>query len=219
MLEELDDLLSIPQIDRIIFHKIEELKSYFEDEVSLYMNLKDGFRKAAYGNMQVCEGEELEKNQTYQFRLDRDESGEWHITDIEPNLRQGTELNDILPEEIINFMTSFRPNPSKIEIVQNYTHPALKGRGFRLRFAKYSDRHLLGIITEVQAGTEAPPAEVPAGTKVVEINDFYQNENPEFNYRELKYYMENFPGFKDHILSEFFLRWKPLIDQNILRLM
>jgi hypothetical protein len=219
MLEELDDLLSIPQIDRIIFHKIEELKSYFEDEVSLYMNLKEGFRKAAYGNMQIYEGVESKKNQTYQFRLDKDENDEWNITDIEPSPRRGIEPNDIVPRVLIDFMTSFKSNPAKIEVLQNFTHPDVKGRGFHLRFAKYSDRHLLGTITEYRIETEETSAEVSKAAKIVEINDYYKNESPEFNYRELKYYMENFPEFKDHILSEFFLRWKPLIDQNILRLM
>jgi hypothetical protein len=217
MLEELDDLLSIPQIDRIIFHKIEELKTYFEDEVSLYMNLKEGFRKAAYGNMQIYEGLEQRKSQTYQFRLDKDENDEWIIMEIEPSPRRGVKLNYIVPLEIIDFMNSFKPNPAKIEVVQNFTHPNLKGRGFHLRFAKYSDRHLLGAVTEFRIETEETSAELSENAKIVEINDLYKNESPEFNYRELKYYMENFPEFKDHILSEFFLRWKPLIDQNILR--
>jgi hypothetical protein len=219
MLEELDDLLSIPQIDRIIYHKIEELKTYFKDEVTLYMNLKEGFRKTAYGNMQIYEETEPKKNQTYQLQLDRNEDDEWEITDIDPSPGYGINPNEIVPPMLISYMTSFKANPTKIEIVSNFTHPNLRGRVFHLRFAKYSDRHLLGTVTEVQAETEETSRSDSETAKIVEINDYYKGDASEFNYRELMYYMEKFPALKEHIFSEFFMRWKPLIDQNILRLL
>ena len=36
------------------------------------------------------------------------------------------------------------------------------------------------------------------------------------NYKELIFYMEKFPKFKAHIFSEFFMKWKPLIDNQMI---
>jgi hypothetical protein len=97
----------------------------------------------------------------------------------------------------------------------------LKGRIFNLRFTRYSDYHLLGAITEIQSQVSDAPVDSAMGKELdnlVDINDYYKNDNAELNYKELMYYMEKYPAFREHIFSEFFMKWKPLIDGKLLKL-
>lgn len=219
LMDELDELLNIPQFERIIYHKVEELKSFLRDEVSLYRSLKKDFRKAAYGEMQLWEGSDQKRiqTQTYRFQLDKDAENRWVPTDIEPHLPPGFDVYDIIPMEIINYISGFKANPTKIEAVNQLTLPQLKGRVFNLRFAIYSDSHALGTISELKKPRES---KVPGdeGDNLLDINDYYKNDALELNYKELMYYMEKFPAFKEHVFSEFFMRWKPLIDVQLLPL-
>lgn len=217
ILNELDELLNIPQFERIIFHKIEELKTYLRDEISLYRDLKEGFRGAAYGKMHIYEEKGQKKSLTYRFQLDKDTNGKWKITDIDPSLPPGIKTDDVVPPLIIKYMDTFSANAVKIETVPDFSHPDLEGRAFFLRFAKYSDRHLMGTVTEIQPKTEVPSTDSES-EKLMDINDYYKRDDMGFNYKELMYYMEKFPALKEHIFSEFFMRWKPLIDKKLLKL-
>jgi hypothetical protein len=217
IIDELTELLNIPQFERIIYHKIEELKTYFRDEISLYTNLKKDFQKAAYGNMQIFENEEHIRSQTYRFELDRNEDNLWIPTEIEPPPPSMSEISNIIPPEIIEYITNFKSNPTKIETINNFTLPTLRGKMYNLRFAKYSDHHALGTITEIRTKKETQHQGAEADN-LVDINDYYKEDTVELNYKELMYYMEKFPAFKEHVFSEFFMRWKPLIDEKLLKL-
>jgi len=217
IIDELTELLNIPQFERIIYHKVEELKTYLRDEVSLYKNLKKDFQKAAYGNMRVFENEEQIRSQTYRFELDKNEDNQWVSTEIEPSPPSRSDINDIIPPGIVEYITGFKSNPTKIETVNNFTLPALRGRMYNLRFAKYSDNHALGTITEIQQKKESSPLSAELDN-LMDINDYYKEDTVELNYKELMYYMEKFPAFKEHVFSEFFMRWKPLIDEKLLKL-
>jgi hypothetical protein len=224
LLQELAELLNIPQIERIIAHKLEETKNLYKEEIDLYLNLRNNFQKTAYGNMYVCEGREQEAQTTfptYRFELDKDKNNNWKITDIEPPLPPGYHLHDIIPSLIIEYMASFEINPTMIETATHFTHPKLKGRTFNLRFTRYSDYHLLGTITEIRTQVKDTASESPMEKEfnnLVDISDYYRNDAVELNYKELMYYMEKYPAFREHIFSEFFMRWKPLIDENLLSL-
>jgi hypothetical protein len=219
LMDELDELLNIPQFERIIYHKVEELKTFLRDEISLYQSLKKDFRKAAYGDMQVWDGGEHPRiqTQTYRFQLDRDDENRWVPTDIEPHLPPGYDVYDIIPMEIIDHISGFKPNPTKIETVNQLVLPQLKGRAFNLRFAVYSDFHAMGTITEIKKPRERTVSD-EEGDNLVDISDYYKKDALELNYKELMYYMEKFPAFKEHVFSEFFMRWKPLIDVQLLPL-
>ncbi len=224
LLQELGELLNVPQIERIIAHKLEEVKNFYQDEIDLYLNIRNNFRKTVYGNMYVCEGIEQDAPQTfptYRFELDKDKKNTWKLTEIEPSLPPGYHVDDMFPPLIIDFMTSFDIHPTKIEAATHFTHPKLRGRTFNLRFTKYSDHHLLGTITEIQTQVSNTPATFTQEKELdnlVDINDYYKNDKAELNYKELMYYMEKYPAFREHIFSEFFMKWKPLIDGRLLKL-
>lgn len=226
ILDELSELLNIPQVERIIHHKVEELKIFFRDEISLYQELKKDFQKAAYGDMQVCDQVEPENRhprKTFRFELDREEGGGWDVVEIEPSVPAGFAMADIIPPLIVDYMTSFKTHPTRIETVHRFTHPHLQGRVFHLRFAKYSNYHLLGTITEIETQVQgegdvsgSETGEEPSN--ILHINDYYKKDTIELNYKQLMYYMEKYHSFREHIFGEFFMKWKPLLDKNLLEL-
>lgn len=225
ILQELSDLLNIPQIERLMAHKIEELKNIYKDELDLYFSLRKNYQDNAYGKMYICEYEgETDTSkilQTYRFEIDKDIHNEWKITEIDPALPVGQHPDDIIPPFIINYMINFNVDATKIETINHFSHPKLNGKIYNLRFTRYSDCHILGTITEVQNTiSEVPSLSTNEGTlnNLVNINDYYKNENDEFNYKELMYYLEKYPAFREHTFSEFFMKWKPLIDGNLLKL-
>lgn len=213
LLKDLSQLLNVPQFERIIFHKVEELKTYLRDEIELYRQLQQDFRKTAYGELKVAEDPVHLRVMTYRFQLDRDEQGRWVATDLDPAPPVGSDADDIMPAPVIDYITGFNTHPTRIETVRNLTFPDLEGRSFDLRFAKYSDYHALGTIAEIQAG-ESPAAGGETDNLLL-ITDTFRNGGPEMNYKELLYYMEKFPALKEHMFAEFFMCWKPLLDQGL----
>lgn len=221
LLRELADLLNIPQIERLIAHKIEELKDIYRDEIDLYFGLLENYRKNAYGKMYICgeEGDEAPKTlQSYSFVLDKDINNEWVVTGIEPTPPPGKNINDIIPPLIIKYMISFKTSSTHIETATHFFHPKLKGKTYNLRFTRYSDYHLLGSITEVEVVLNDVPSFQNENkfNNLVNIDDYYKNKEDELNYKEIIYYLEQYPAFREHTFSEFFMKWKPLIDGKLL---
>ena len=117
ILDDLDEFLDIPQFERIIFHKVEELKLYLADEIAHYRELKKYFKKRAYGEMKVLTGEdtgepdELEgkhkPGQTYYFALHKSPDGHWNAVRLEPSPPAGYDISDIVPEEIAEYIGTF----------------------------------------------------------------------------------------------------------------
>lgn len=213
-IDELIELINIPQFERIIFHKIEELKFLLKDEIALYKSLRETFQVRTHGNMKVCEDDGKERTQTYRFELNLDEDGEWVPTGISPSPPPSCHVFDIVPKEVIHYISKFKPDPGKIEKIKEFSSAKLEGKIFELTFTRYSHRHALGTICELKEKIPIQPCDDP--DNIIDINDSYKKEPEGGNYKELVFYMEKFPKFKAHIFSEFFLKWKPLIDNQMI---
>ncbi len=212
-IDEFAELLNIPQFEREMYHKIEELKVFFRDEVVLYKKIKDQFRKAVRDGVEGS-GKERKRTrmQTYLFELSQDENNRWVPTEIEPPPPPGHDAYDILPEDLIKNITFYAPNPARIETLNNFSVSSLPGRAFNLKFTKFSPNHIMGTVTEVfEDGRETIPDVV-----MIDVTDSYKQESAEVNYKQLTRYMDQFPQLREFVLSEFFMRWKPLIDQNLI---
>lgn len=175
LLDQLDELLNIPQAERVILHKVKELKLFFKEEIERYRHLKEGFIRAAYGQMKFLDGEENQPGeQVYQFELNQDQYGEWVPGNINPPPPPGYDAYDIIPGEIIEYIDPFRINPDKIETHNKIVIESLNGRTFNLSFIKYTDHHVLGTIAMDRLpvkGTGSEPAPDQAG------NIFYKNNH------------------------------------------
>lgn len=217
IVDELNELLNIPQFERIIYHKVEELKLYFKDEIDLYRTLKKNFKKSAYGDMQLIDGERQDDlpPRTYHFELNLAEDGRWLIANLEPSPPLGHDAYDILPEAVIKHMTATSVNPDHIEVNREFTLQSFKDRSFDLRYTRYSQHHLLGTVqihsVPVQEVLETDEEEL-SEEPLMEIYNYQQdNTDDESNFKELFYYMQKYPALKTYFFTELHMKMKPLI--------
>ncbi|NIM18021.1 MAG: hypothetical protein GTO45_39000 [Candidatus Aminicenantes bacterium] len=225
ILGELEELLNIPQFERIIFHKIEELKLYLKDEIEHYRKLKGYFRKLAYGDMEVLSNEEDEKEksvgrngsidgdkrgQTYHFELSQEKDNQWNVARLEPSPPPGYDIYDIIPEEVIEYIVSLDTTTGEIETITDLSLPSVGGIRFDLHFTKYSLHHVLGTIKTHQI----EETEVLDGSAVVmeKIYNYTKKEPEESDYKELLYYMRKYPPLRMYFFTEFHMKMKPLIN-------
>lgn len=219
ILDQLNELLNIPQLERIVFHKIEELKLYFKDEIKRYRELKEYFRKAAYGDMEVLEAnkEREEKNQTYHFELHCTMDGSWLATSIDPPPPPGYETYDIIPEKIVEYLGSFITTPGKIENLGKFSLPTLKGKVFDLTFTRYSEWHILGIIRSYKILTDDSTRDEKPD-HMTEIYNYNKKDADKGDYKELFYYMQKYPALKRYFFTELHMKVKPLIVGNLVEI-
>jgi len=230
-LNELDELLNIQQFERILFHKITELKLYLKDEIDYYRELKGHFRKLAYGDMEVLSQDEdededeesaerdwsadsNERRQIYHFELSQDDNNQWHVAGLEPSPPVGYSFCDIIPEEIIQYIVSVAIPSGKIEEIKDLSLPDLEGMRFDLHFTRYSPYHILGTIKthqleEVEEGENSEEI-------CEEIYDFTRKQPEESDYKELLYYMHKYPQLRMYFFTEFYMRMKPLIHGKMI---
>ncbi|MCP4218195.1 MAG: hypothetical protein GY765_26395 [bacterium] len=215
LLAEITELVNIPPVGVILYHKAQELKELNRDELELYRKLKKSFRRDAYGRMQVLQDKTSGSPPTYCFQLDKSVDNMWQVTEIEPYPPPNRPIGNILPSPIVKYMTAFRPNPAQIEENASFALNNLKGRLFNLRFVRYSDTQVLGSISDISELQDMPAPRDPENN-LVDINEYYTGKSTEHDYNDLMAYMEHYPEFKEHIFSEFFLKWKPLLDRKLL---
>jgi hypothetical protein len=225
ILAVLDELLNIPQFERIMVHKIEELKLYLEDEIEHYRQLKAYFKKLAYGDMIVLRNEEDEKEksveinwinggdkpeQTYHFELNQEKDNQWNVARLEPSPPRAYDIYDIIPEDVIEYIVSFDTSTGKMETITGLSLPAVGGIRFDLHFTKYSLHHILGTIkTHHLEQTE----DSEDGEEIIEKTYNYTRRKPgENDYKELICYMYKYPPLRIYFFTEFHMKMKPLIN-------
>jgi hypothetical protein len=217
-LEELIELLNIPEFERIIYHKVEELKCVMGDKIQFYKNLKNNFRKAAYGNLNLYENRHPKKTPTYRFELNRTARGRWIPTVIEPPPPFQTNVEAILPLSAINFMIRFKTDPETIRRhIGSFQCPAGK-KSFHLEFSKYSDDHILGAIRENRSELTEGQGRAAEKQKVVKVNFHHKEKeiklqsDSQSEYLELIHYMQACPQIGEEILNYFNSIQKPMLD-------
>lgn len=226
ILGELEELLNIPQFERIIFHKIEELKLYLKDEIGHYRKLKGYFKKLAYGDMEVLSSENAEKEKsmgrngridgdkrepTYHFELNQEKDNQWSVARLEPSPPPGYDIYDIIPDEVIEYIVSLDTAAGEMETIKDLSLPFLGGIRFDLHFTKYSLHHVLGTIKTHQI--EETDVLEGSGEGVMEkIYNYTKKEPEESDYKELFYYMRKYPPLRTYFFTEFHMKMKPLIN-------
>lgn len=223
-MDELSELINIPEFERIVYHKVEELKFVLADKINMYRNLKHNFKKTAYGHMHIFENESPEPVQVYRFELHEIEGNGWHLSKIEPPPPEGIDIEDVLPKRIIRHIIGYQTNHEKIYryVGRGETAPELESSDhsedhsdiFTVEFSKFSSNHILGTIRRADA-QEAKGSGVK-DLKIIKADWHYEKNGDEENFRELFHYMQKYPEIKNQIFSEFFHRTKPRIDNQIL---
>jgi hypothetical protein len=219
ILDELNELLNIPQLERIVFHKIEELKLYFRDEIKRYRDLKAFFKKTAYGHMEILdENNGMEKKkQMYHFELHCTMGGPWQATSIEPPPPAGFDIYDIIPEKMVEYIGSFQTAPGKIEKLAKFSLPTLKEIAFDLIFTKYSEWHILGTISRCSIPTDDQSKDEKPD-HMTGIYYYHKKDTDKADYKELFYYMQKYPALRRYFFTEFHMKVKPLIVGDLIEI-
>jgi hypothetical protein len=217
MIEDLNELINIPDVDTYIFLTIEQAKIKFSDEILNYRQLKNSFHQVKRGNMTLIEDKQRNIHaESFYFEVKRikPKNGklkhQWVITKIKPKPKQ--EYVDIIPIEFINSIDFYMVDPDKIETFKRFKSRSLK-KFFDIRFTRYSETHVMGSIRE---------------SKVESLNtkdEDFEDEREAFklnlgqtsikeDYMELFRYMEEFPEIKEDIFNRFNMVQKPYVDNN-----
>lgn len=191
---ELEDLLSIPEFKRILVHRIEELKLLLSKDIEHYRNIT---------GMIIPPGKKKLPGGIH-FELIRVGNSLWI-----PSLpeRPECETYEYIPQVIIDYIVDFKLEQGGIKMISGLKFPGLKGRIFNLNFEKHSGNFISGIIVEKKA-------------KKVKDNDIdpVPPENVSFSDMESLFrYLLIYPGYYRHVIREFLLMWKPLLDSNNVR--
>lgn len=211
-IDELAELLNIPEFERIIYHKVEELKYVMADRIQFYRNLKKNFKKTAYGHMQIYESHKPVQHQTYRFEVNRMENGNWIPIVVEPALPLDSDLDEILPPSVIKYISSFEKNPETIHHHQGSFRTLSGSQNFQLEFTRYSDDHILGTIRKREQAEGKKPDHRDTKLSVVKLDFPDSQRRSEHSYAVLFRYMQVYPEIGDQLLSYFNYILKPLAD-------
>ncbi len=218
LLDEMRILLNIPQFQKFMFHKLEELKKLFEEEVNFLMETRRKFQKSVYGTMEICTDADQEENfQAFYFEALRLVSGKWW-TKVEPLPPPGYDIHDVIPDDIIQYINSTATVTRKTNTIEKFSRPNLQHIAFDLKFLKYSDEYIFGNITPRRQfiGPMSIPMSQPDAEEEGKIYQYNpNNRGDESNFQELQYYMKAFPALKAYIFTELHMRLKPLVLSNM----
>ena len=201
LIEETRAILLIPWIGNSLEHKILELKARISSDM-------DSFQT----------GDEAEaEKKPYSL-----EGTRFEITRIQENLwipfLPGNKCDDIyrvIPQVIVDYIVNNVGDRGVINMQKGLKFPRLKGRVFDLSFEKQNDYCITGIIREVKkkAVDEISPDNL---AETIEMFALTSKPKKVDVIKLLAFYLANFDTFYNHVTSEFFLHWKPLIDGELL---
>lgn len=203
LIEEIKDLVEIPEIERILHHKVKELKNALSKNIHLYREIEESLLELKPpknpGKMHLC-------GQLFELTLIGKKTWIPSIPD-QPN---DCDIYDIIPREIIDFIVEYGVQTGMPILLPGITFPGLKKRKFDLSFEKINNKRFIGIINEYEH--EHEPGEAK---KIVKIEKHEGKVDPSEKYKKIKeinrWLLKNDEYF-NHVTSEFECRWKPLIE-------
>jgi hypothetical protein len=201
LMEELKDLVEIPEIGRLLFHKVEELKSLLSKNIHLYSDMEESL-------LEVRPPKNPGKIHSYGqlFELTKIGKKTW-IPSI-PYQPEDRDIFAVIPGEIIDFTVKYEVEEGTPVLLPGLTFPGLKQRTFDLSFEKHNPGYITVIIHE-HGGIK----------KIIKIKNHTAAVPPEEKYKKIKqlnrYLIRNDDYFL-HVTSEFDCRWKRLIDLKLL---
>ena len=207
LIEEIKDLVEIPEIERILHHKVKELKNVLSKNIHLYRDIEESLLELKPpknpGKMHLC-------GQLFELTLIGKKTWIPSIPD-QPN---DCDIYDIIHREIIDFIVKYGVQTGMPILLPGITFPELKKRKFDLSFEKINNKRFIGIINEYEHEHEHGEAK-----KIVKIKKQEGKVDPSEKYKkikELNHYLIKSDDYFLHVTSEFKCRWKRLIDSEFL---
>ena len=95
--------------------------------------------------------------------------------------------------------------------------PTLKEKAYDLTFSRYSEWHVLGTIKNLKMQTgDSTINEKP--DHMTEIYYYNKKDTDKGDYKELFYYMQKYPPLRHYFFTEFHMKLKPLIVENLVEI-
>ncbi len=216
MIEDLHELIEIPEVDTYIFLTIEQAKIKFAEEIRNYYHVKNTFQRTKRGNLMLIEDKNpSQQTQSYYFEFKRIKPKDsmlkfqWLIATIKPTPKE--DPWQIIPVEFMNMMDFHAVDPDKIETFKNFKSRSLK-KYFDIRFTRYSDTHVMGSIRENCKEVADNTDENEQEQEAFKLN--LSKKNTKRDYMELFRYMEEYPEIREDIFNRFDMVQKPYVDNT-----
>lgn len=201
LIDEIKDLVEIPEVERIIRHRVEELKYLLSKSIHLYRDIEDSLLELKPpkhpGRMHLC-------GQIFELTLIGKKT--W-IPSI-PYPSSDYDIYGLIPQEVIDFIVKYKAQIGMLILLPGITVPGLEERKFDLSFEKINHKRFTGIIHEHGGAKKIIKIENPGGK--VDDQEKYRK------IKELNRYLLRSDDYFLHVTSEFQCRWKQLIDSEVL---
>jgi hypothetical protein len=213
--KELFELMNIPEFEKLINIKIEELKIILAKKVNLYYKLKNEFKGTNQEGLHLFENGSLDRSkQTFFFELNRIEDTnsttgyQWILKKIDPE--PNGDIAGIIPADVIPLIGRHKTNPTKIEFDEYFSEKLNKK--FDIKSIKYNDSRVFGTIRTIRENKKVKASELEDKSDTITLDVHQEKKENEKKYTELFRYMEKYPEIKEHIFTYFYMIQKPVID-------
>jgi len=153
----------------------------------------------------------------FHFHLNKNEAEQWEITKFDPLPPSSSEICDLFPEEMIDYLAKYKIQLQEIGTVKNIKIPTIDSIFFDARFVKYSDSHIMGALIRKQIRDNSV-WEAEKDSPKEEIYNYNKKTADRADYRELLFYMEKYPLLRKYFFNEFHMKMKPLINGNLAKI-
>jgi len=201
LIEEARAILLIPELGKALKHKILELKAAISRNIEC---LQTGEETET--------GEKPHSLPGTRFEITRIQGNLW-IPFIPGN--NCDDIYRVIPQAIVDYIVDHVGHRGMINMQKGLKFPGLRGRVFDLSFEKQSGSCITGIIHEVKKKTADSISPDNLATALELFGAAGKPKKIEV-IKLLAFYLANFDDFYNHVASEFYLHWKPLIDGKLL---
>jgi len=196
----------LPHMKMVLFHKIEQLKHEFKEELQEYRDI-----------VSMVENPGIKKGEEYQrrvpFELKKTKSG-WSVSI--PDTDEG-DTDFLIPTELLHRIIAKNIEPGLIYMEKI----DLNGRLLYLSVEKQSEHHYTGTIAENNNDNQCEISASGQWEKVKTNNEGalhnrYKEDMETVDLKTLLYYLMNHESFYNHMIKEFAVKWKPILDNRLI---
>ena len=198
IIDQFRELINIPAFKKVMVHKIEELKILLSEDIGHYNELH-----SILDTRSTAVHKKDQKHKRIPFQLKRLGRDLW-IPSL-PHKRKGENIvYRVIPEAIIDFVVAHQTEPGLIVAKPGLELPELPGRKFELYFERHSEDFITGVIAEDEITSNPSTPEPPLADKEVDLKSL----------RSFFEYLMHYPVLYTHMINQFELVWKPLLDRR-----
>ncbi|UCH96020.1 MAG: hypothetical protein JSV88_03995 [Candidatus Aminicenantes bacterium] len=204
IIQDVKELLKFPNLGKALFHKIEELKLILARNLNEYLPM-----------LKRSPGETDTRTNTTRginFELTRVCENLWI-----PSIPGKPECNpyEIIPQPLIDYIVDYQVKTGVIEMKPGLRLPEVPGEVYNLTFEKGNPKFIWGTIRKSH---DVTPDFIYPHQQANKSSFPALEENPEKSevIKLLLHYLLSNDDYYKHVAAEFFYRWRPIIDSQLI---